>query len=130
MGDISNVDMLTPFLDVLGQILAWGPIMFLITLIVGLFASRHIIMAVRRGVTGRSGGGGGEDNYQRDFMILIPFWPFQGPTIPLPTVSDTDIGGVIGQVLGWSPVVYFLTAIIAVAVISILLRAFRKAVSD
>ena len=130
MGDIQNVDMMTPFLDVLGQVLAWTPIVFIITLVVGLFAVRHILTAIRRGVTGSSGMAGSEDNYQRDMMLFFPLWWFQGPVIPLPTVSDTDIGGVIGQVLGWSPVTYFLTAIIAVAVISILLRAFRKAVSD
>lgn len=111
---------------VVAEILAYAPVAALIVLLIGLFFAGRIIVTIRRAVLGSSGGGA-SDPYQNDFLF-IPLL-FQGPVITLPTIADSDVTDFVGNILSWSPIQLFLTAMISIAVVGMLLASFRSAIS-
>ena len=55
------------------------------------------------------------------FIIL------QAPVIPLPTVTELEMTGIIGQFMAWAPIEFMATALPSITVLGVILRWLIRA---
>ena len=126
---VENADYVGSMLAIFSELLSWSVITFVIVFLVAVFVVRRLISTVRASITGSSGSAESVD-YQRDYAIAVFLWFFQGPSLGLPSIADSDITDLISEIMSWGPIQWFLTAIVAIGAIGLMIRSFRKGVTD